>query len=63
MERKYRDNNPQTKNKDLNQLKLPKFEIKKFSGNPTEWKAFSDSFHEAIHKNTCLSDIQKMNTF
>ena len=40
------------------QLKLPKFEIKKFDGkNPIEWTSFYDLFNEAISKNSSLSNV------
>ena len=42
-------------------LKLPRFEIKKFSGDPTNWKSFIESFNAAIHTNEYLSDIENMN--
>ena len=44
-------------------VKLPKFEKKVFSGkDPTEWSLFYESFLEAIDKNECLADIEKMNS-
>ena len=42
-----------------NKIKLPKLEIKKFSGNPGEWIIFWDSFQSAIHTNEQLTDTQK----
>ena len=42
-------------------VKLPKFEVKKFDGDATEWQSFIESFNAAIDKNSSLSDIQKMN--
>ena len=42
-------------------IKLPKIEIKKFKGDPTGWKTFSESFNAAVHSNKDLSDIEKMN--
>ena len=42
-------------------VKLPRFEIKKFAGERTEWQSFKQSFEEAIDKQTTLSSIEKMN--
>ena len=42
----------------LSYLKLRK---KKFSGDPTNWKAFIESFNAAIHSNPHLLNIEKMN--
>ena len=44
-----------------NHVKLPKIEITKFSGDPTEWQTFFDSFECSIHKSESLSRIEKMN--
>ena len=33
-------------------IKLPFLQLKKFGGNPTEWKAFLDAFASAIDNNT-----------
>lgn len=41
--------------------KLPKLEIKRFNGRPTEWQAFTDCFDSAAHSNPKLSKIDKMN--
>ena len=42
-------------------VKLPKFVIKGFKGEPTEWESFKQSFEEAIDKHPGLSSIEKMN--
>ena len=42
-------------------INLPKFEIKKFSGDPTCWKSFIKSFDAAVHSTMELTDIEKMN--
>ena len=47
--------------KTKNVIRLPKIEIKKFSGDPTLWRTFIDSFECAVHENKNLSDIEKMN--
>ena len=44
-----------------NKVKLPKLFIKRFSGRPTEWTSFWQSFNSAIHSNTDLNDIDKFN--
>ena len=48
-------------NKSTGRVKLPRFEIKKFSGDQTGWKSFIESFDAAVHANPDLSDIEKMN--
>ena len=40
-------------------VKLPKLEVRKFSGKIQDWPEFWDSFESAIHKNTSLSDVDK----
>ncbi|XP_028397221.1 uncharacterized protein LOC114521031 [Dendronephthya gigantea] len=39
--------------------RLPKLEVKKFSGRIHEWQEFWDSFKSAIHNNANLSDVDK----
>ncbi|XP_068717114.1 uncharacterized protein [Montipora capricornis] len=39
--------------------KLPKLELRKFSGDPINWHPFWESFESAIHKNTTLSDVER----
>ena len=39
--------------------KLPKLEVKKFSGKLGEWREFWDSFESAIHLNDGLSNVDK----
>ena len=41
----------------FNQVKLPKFEIKAFSGNPVEWKTFIESFTATVDKNISICNI------
>ncbi len=41
------------------QARLPKLEIKKFSGRIHECQEFWDSFRSAIHNNASLSDVDK----
>ena len=40
-------------------VKLPKLEVRKFSGKIQDWREFWGSFESAIHKNTSLSDVDK----
>ena len=40
-------------------VKLLKFEIKKFSGNPLEWEIFKETFETAIKHNKSLTRIEK----
>ena len=39
--------------------KLPKLELKKFTGRPQDWQEFWDSYQSAIHDNEELSDVDK----
>ena len=40
--------------------KLPRLQLPKFSGDPTQWQSFYDSFVQAVDKNPNFSDIEKM---
>ena len=40
-------------------VKLPKLEVRKFSGKLEEWQEFWDSFESAIHSNDSLSSMDK----
>ena len=42
-------------------IKLPKLELKKFNGDPLKWRIFADTFESAIHKNSNISNVEKMN--
>jgi len=42
-------------------VKLPKLEIKKFSGNPSQWRSFWDSFQAAVGKHSHIEDVEKFN--
>ena len=42
-------------------VKLPKLSLRKFSGDPTAWTPFWDSYESAIHRNPDLTDIDKFN--
>ena len=42
-------------------VKLPRIELKKYNGNPLLWKSFIDTFNSAVHKNSSLSDVEKLN--
>ena len=41
--------------------KLPKLQIKKFTGDPKEWQSFWDSFSSAVHANKALKNVDKFN--
>ena len=41
-------------------VKLPKLEVRKFSGKLEEWQEFWDSFESAIHSNDSLSNVDKI---
>ena len=42
-------------------VRLPKLEIPSFSGETLKWTEFWDSFEATIHRNTSLSDVEKLN--
>ena len=42
-------------------VKSSKLEIKKFSGEPTAWMTFIDSFEASVDRWTNLSDVEKFN--
>ena len=42
-------------------IRLPKLEILSFNGDKLKWTEFWDSFEAKIHKNTTMSDIEKLN--
>ena len=44
-----------------NVVKLPKIEIRKFYGDPVNWRTFYDSFISAVDRNQNLSGVEKMN--
>ena len=44
-----------------NPVKLPKLEIPSFSGEKLKWAEFWDSFEAAVHLNTSLSEVEKLN--
>ena len=41
--------------------KLPKLTLKQFSGDPTHWHAFWDSFSATVHENNDVSQVDKFN--
>ena len=45
--------------KPSSKARLPKLEVRKFSGKIHEWQEFWNSFRSAIHNNTQLSDVDK----
>ena len=47
--------------KRVNTVNLPKLEISKFSGDPTKWQSFFDSFQAAVGKSTNLTSVEKFN--
>ena len=51
-------NQPGTQQKTV-RAKLPKLEVRKFSGKIGEWQEFWDSFESAIHLNDRLSNVDK----
>ncbi|MCP4490542.1 MAG: DUF1759 domain-containing protein, partial [Gammaproteobacteria bacterium] len=49
---------PQHPVQQLQQLRLPKLEIKPFYGNPVEWNEFYDAFTSSVHSQH-IHDVQK----
>ena len=41
--------------------RLPKLSLPKFSGDPIKWQSFWDSFEAAVHANTNLTGVEKLN--
>ncbi|XP_044167481.1 uncharacterized protein LOC114949922 [Acropora millepora] len=48
-----------TGNTESAKVKLPKIELKSFSGNYQEWQGFWDTFQSAVGGNTSISGIEK----
>ena len=40
-------------------LRLPKLELREFSGNPLEWQSFWDQFQSSIHNNESINDVDR----
>ena len=40
-------------------MRLPKLEVRKFTGKIHEWTKFWDSFNSAIHENESLSNVDR----
>ena len=51
--------NDNSKNAESAKVKLPKLELKSFSGNYQEWQSFWDTFQSAVDGNTSISPIEK----
>lgn len=43
------------------QARLPKLTLARFSGEPTKWQSFWDSFESAVHNNKSISSVDKFN--
>ena len=54
-------NMAQSNNKQQGSVRLPKLEIPQFNGDKLKWCEFLDSFSASVHKNTSISDIEKLN--
>ena len=52
-------NNSQSGNGKRVRVKLPKLELKKFSGKVHEWQEFWDSFRSAIHDDEDIAKVDK----
>ena len=55
----FRQINNNVKSNEGAKVKLPKLELKSFSGNYEEWQSFWDTFESAVNRNTDISRIQK----
>lgn len=51
----------QLNNSKTSSVRLPTLEIPSFSGDKLKWSEFWDAFEASIHKNTNISDIEKLN--
>ena len=51
----------QSNNRQHCSARLPKLEIPSFNGKKLKWSQFWDSFSATIHRNTSISDIDKLN--
>ena len=51
----------QSSNRQQSSARLPKLEIPSFDGEKLKWSEFWDSFNATIHKNSSISDIEKLN--
>ena len=40
-------------------VKLPKIVLRKFSGDPLDWKSFKEIFEAAVHSSDSISNIEK----
>ena len=40
-------------------LRLPKLDLRAFSGNPLEWQSFWDQFQSSIHNNESINDVER----
>ena len=45
--------------KSIDSVKLPKFQIATFSGDPMKWQQYWDTFKSSVHSNKQLPDIDK----
>ena len=59
METKRDEETTRTESSNRPGVKLPKFETKRFSGDPLEWETFNDTFETAIEHNRNLTKIEK----
>ena len=41
------------------EVKLPKFMLKKFTGDPLEWKRFQETYEAVVGQNESLSEVKK----
>ncbi|XP_065894502.1 uncharacterized protein [Dysidea avara] len=42
-------------------VRLPRLDLPTFSGNALEWQTFWDGFEAAVHNNSAISGVQKLN--
>ena len=50
---------PIIRERDKVRVKLPKFQIEKFSGDPKQYRAFKDAFYLVANENNDWTDVQK----
>ena len=55
------ENTPIQPVNNASRVKLPKLFINKFSGDPSKWNSFWDTFEASVHNNSFLAPIDKFN--
>lgn len=48
-----------TSSHEISGVRLPRLVLGTFSGQPEKWVAFSNLFENSVHKNSCITDVEK----